>query len=164
MDRGNGFARRVCDPNPEHRFAQVVHAGKVYPIPNGFSLMQPTQMAAILASPLLSWSGRLRILGEYFVRPRVSSEDESVESFAVRRLGRECFDRLVEPIVGGIFTARAETLSMHATMAQFVAMEKEHGSLIRAALAKRKSENQADKTARKATGARYDQFIAPKQG
>ena len=159
-----GIRNEFVSPNPKYRFAQVVQAGRVYPIPNGFSLMQPTQMAAILMSPILSLSGRLRILGEYFVKARNINEDESVESFAVRRLGRECFDRLVEPIVGGIFTARSETLSMQATMAQFVEMEKNHGGLIRAAFAKRKSEQRSDTMARKATGARYDQFMAPKLG
>jgi oxygen-dependent protoporphyrinogen oxidase len=159
-----GIRNEFVSPNPKYRFAQVVQAGRVYPIPNGFSLMQPTQMAAILMSPILSLSGRLRILGEYFIKARSSNEDESVESFAVRRLGRECFDRLVEPIIGGIFTARSETLSMQATMAQFVEMEKKHGGLIRAAFAKRKSEHNSDTMARKATGARYDQFMAPKLG
>lgn len=159
-----GLRGEFISPNPKHRFAQVAFHGKVYPIPNGFSLMQPTQMAPVLKSPLLSFAGRLRILGEYFVEKRKETTDESVESFAVRRLGRECFDRLVEPIVGGIFTARAETLSMQATMQQFVAMEKNHGGLIRAALAKRSSQQPSDAVARKASGARYDQFLAPKQG
>jgi oxygen-dependent protoporphyrinogen oxidase len=159
-----GIRSDFISPNPEHRFAQVVRAGKIWPIPNGFSLMQPTQMDAILWSPILSVRGKLRMLGEYFIRSKANDQDESVESFAVRRLGRECFDRLVEPIIGGIFTARAETLSMKATMEQFLRMEKEHGGLIRGALAKKKSEAKPDQSARKATGARYDQFLAPRQG
>jgi protoporphyrinogen/coproporphyrinogen III oxidase len=159
-----GIRKEFASPNPDHRFAQVVRSGRIYPIPNGFSLMQPTKMGAILVSPILSLRGKIRVLWEYFVPRRTLTVDESVESFAVRRLGRECFDRLVEPIVGGIFTARAETLSMQASMPQFVEMERENGGLIRGALAKRKSESQSDSSARKATGARYDQFIAPAQG
>lgn len=158
----------ICDefigPNADHRIAQVVRNGKVFPIPNGFSLMQPTRLSAVLTTPILSPAGRLRLLSEFFVKQRKSDEDESVESFAIRRLGRECFERLVEPIVGGIFTARAETLSMQAAMPQFVAMEKEFGGLIRGALAKRKSQSRSERSARQATGARYDQFLAPKKG
>ncbi|MCU0711719.1 MAG: protoporphyrinogen oxidase [Pirellula sp.] len=164
MIREMGLRDEFISPNPEHRFAQVVRAGRIYPIPNGFSLMQPTKMGAILTSPILSLSGKLRVLGEFFIPKRNDPADESVESFAVRRLGRECFDRLVEPIVGGIFTARAETLSMNASMPQFVEMEQKSGGLIRGAIAKRKSETKSDSSARKANGARYDQFIAPKQG
>ena len=69
-----GIRNEFVSPNPKYRFAQVVQAGRVYPIPNGFSLMQPTQMAAILMSPILSLSGRLRILGEYFVRLEISTK------------------------------------------------------------------------------------------
>ena len=159
-----GVRDEFIAPKPDHRIAQVVRGGKVLPIPNGFSLMQPTRLSSVLASPVLSPAGRLRLLAEFFVKPRKVDEDESVESFAVRRLGRECFDRLVEPIVGGIFTARAETLSMQAAMPQFVAMEREYGGLIRGAIAKRNSQSREERSARQATGARYDQFLAPKQG
>ena len=159
-----GVRDEFMGPKPDHRIALVVRDGNVLPIPNGFSLMQPTRLSSVLASPVLSPAGRLRLLAEFFVRQRTADEDESVESFAVRRLGRECFDRLVEPIVGGIFTARAETLSMQAAMPQFVAMEREYGGLIRGAIAKRNSQSRAERSARQATGARYDQFLAPKQG
>lgn len=159
-----GIREQFISPKADNRWAQVVRNGKVLPIPNGFSLMQPTRLSSIVFTPVLSLAGRLRLLAEFFVKQRVSTDDESVESFAVRRLGRECFDRLVEPIVGGIFTSRAETLSMQAAMPQFAAMEREFGGLIRGALAKRKSQNTAERSARQATGARYDQFLAPKQG
>lgn len=151
-------------PEKDFRIAQVVRKGKLLPIPNGFSLMQPTRMGAILATPILSPAGKLRVLKEYFIPPKTSNDDESVQSFAIRRLGRECFERLVEPIVGGIFTAKADQLSMQAAMPQFLRMEKEHGGLIRAALAKKHSPNAETKSAREASGARYDQFLAPKRG
>jgi oxygen-dependent protoporphyrinogen oxidase len=114
--------------------------------------------------------------------PTHNPEDESLESFAVRRLGREAFDRLVEPIVGGIFTAEAAKLSLVATLPQFPAMEQEFGGLIRAAVAKRKSTRKsmreqlrnrspndrsrqpATDINRKASGARYEQFRAPTKG
>ncbi len=160
-----GIEDEFIAPNLDHRFAQVVCRGRMYPIPSGFSLMQPSRLIPLLASPVLSLSGKLRALGEYFVSARTGSDaDESVESFAVRRLGRECFDRLIEPIVGGIFTARAETLSMQAAMPQFVKMEREHGGLIRAAFAKRSLSTGSELSARRASGARYDQFLAPRQG
>lgn len=159
-----GLREEFISPKPDHRLAQVVRGGKVVPIPNGFSLMQPTRFSSILKTNALSLRGKLRLAGEYFVKRRESQLDESVESFAIRRLGRECFERLVEPIVGGIFTARSETLSMQAAMPQFVSMERQHGGLIRGALAKRKNQDPADQSARQATGARYDQFLAPKKG
>jgi oxygen-dependent protoporphyrinogen oxidase len=53
---------------------------------------------------------------------------------------------------------------MQAAMPQFVAMEREYGGLIRGAIAKQKNQEAAERSARQATGARYDQFLAPKQG
>ena len=99
---------------------------------------------------------------EYFVPRRESNEDESLESFALRRLGREAYENLVEPIVSGIFTADPKTLSMQATMPQFVEMERVHGGLIRGHLRSRKT--QAKQIAGRASGARYDQFMAPAAG
>ena len=105
---------------------------------------------------------KIRLAKEFFIPRRESSEDESLESFAIRRLGREAFDSLVEPIVSGIFTADPQTLSMQATMPQFVEMERLHGGLIRGHLRSRKT--QAKQIAGRASGARYDQFMAPAAG
>ena len=162
--RQMGLESEFITPNKDYRIAQVVRNGRLYPIPNGFSLMQPTRMGSILATPILSMAGKLRVMREWFIPKKSSELDESVEAFAVRRLGRECFERLVEPIVGGIFTAKADQLSMQAAMPQFLRMEREHGGLIRAAFAKRRLQNAENRSAREASGARYDQFTAPRLG
>jgi oxygen-dependent protoporphyrinogen oxidase len=111
------------------------------------------------------------LLSEFFVPKRDSKEDESLEDFACRRLGKEAFVRLVEPIVGGIFTADPQKLSMQATLPQFVEMEREHGGLIKGWLAQRRRNRNSPKVAgsrgaieQQASGARYAQFLAPKQG
>jgi protoporphyrinogen/coproporphyrinogen III oxidase len=159
-----GIAPELIRPNENYRWASVVCRGNLQPIPVGFSMLQPTRLRSVLQSPILSWSGKARLVAEQWISRRTSLEDESLESFAVRRLGREVFERLVEPIVCGIFTAKADQLSMQAALPQFVAMEREHGSLIRAARAKRKSDEAQTDSAREATGARYDIFAAPRGG
>ena len=50
--------------------------------------------------------------------------DESLASFARRRLGREAFERLVQPLAAGIYTADPEKLSLAATMPRFLEMER----------------------------------------
>jgi len=179
LSRLVGAQEMLIRPNQESRLARVVCRGKIYPIPEGFSLMQPAQLLPILKSPILSFAGKLRLLGEYFVSERisdgVSDGDESLKSFAIRRLGREAFDRLVEPIIGGIFTADAGLLSMQAAMPQFVEMERKFGGLIKAARCSAKSSSSREsndtkdahrhsQSSQKATGARYDQFMAPRDG
>jgi protoporphyrinogen/coproporphyrinogen III oxidase len=157
-----GLTDSLIRPNQRGRQAFVLIDGKIHPIPAGFSLMQPTRIGSILRSGALSWHGKLRLLREFWVPARKISGDESLESFATRRLGREAFEKLVEPIVSGIFTANPATLSMAATMPQFLQMERTAGGLIRGYLAAKKQDAAA--AARKASGARYDQFVAPACG
>ncbi len=160
--KSTGFDSELISPNQQGRQAFVLNRGQILPIPAGFSLMQPTRVASILSTRTLSWSGKLRLLGEYFVPKRASDEDESLQDYALRRLGSEAFENLVEPIVSGIFTADPARLSMQATLPQFVAMEKKHGGLIRGHLAARRDD--ASAAAKRASGARYDQFLAPRLG
>ncbi len=158
-----GLLPSLIHPNAQGRQAFVFSQGRSHPIPAGFSLMQPTRVMSILTTRVLSPSGKLRLLREYWVPRRSdSATDESLESFAIRRLGKEAFERLVEPIVSGIFTANPKTLSMAATMPQFLQMEREHGGLIRGYLASKRQDAAA--AARRASGARYDQFMAPREG
>lgn len=157
-----GLEETLIQPRDGDRRAFVLSKGKLHPIPAGFSLMQPTRVWSVLTTPTLSLSGKLRLLSEVMVARRDVEEDESLESFVTRRLGREAFEALVEPIVSGIFTADPTKLSMQATMPQFVEMERRHGGLIRGHLAAKKMDAAA--VARKASGARYDQFMAPRQG
>jgi len=153
-----GFADQLLAPNLEHRRALVVCNGQLYPVPEGFLLMQPSRMWPILTSPLLSVRGKLRLLAERFVPPRRETGDESLATFARRRLGREAFDRLVQPLASGIYTGDAEQLSLAATLPRFIDMERRHGSLIKAALRDRHANAAAD------AGARYSLFAAPRDG
>ena len=109
---------------------------------------------------------------EYFVprphsqRDAAAPRDESLASFARGRLGREAFDRLVQPLVGGIYTADPEKLSLAATLPRFLQMEAEYRSLIRAAWQRRKSHHRMKTQAshERASGARYGMFVAPRDG
>lgn len=167
--RAMDMADEFIPPEADNRRAMVLFRGKPVPIPGGFSLVQPTRILPVLTTPLLSIAGKARLLWEYFVPARTDKADECLRDFAVRRLGKEAFERLVEPIVGGIFTADPKRLSMQATLPQFVAMEKEHGGLIRGWLAQKRNKGERRKGGRteieqQASGARYAQFLAPKKG
>ncbi len=63
-----------------------------------------------------------------------SLPDESLASFVRRRFGREALERLVQPLVGGIYTSDPEKLSLAATMPRFLEMERDRGSLLAATL------------------------------
>ncbi|HET9478707.1 MAG TPA: protoporphyrinogen oxidase, partial [Pyrinomonadaceae bacterium] len=83
--------------------------------------------------------------------------DESLASFVRRRLGREALERMAQPMVGGIYTADPETLSLRATLPRFLDMERDHRSLILAMLRKARSESGT-------SGARYSLFLSFDRG
>jgi protoporphyrinogen/coproporphyrinogen III oxidase len=131
-----GLEGEIIHTNEAHRRALVVSQGRLVPVPEGFVLMQPRQLLPLMHSPVLTGLGKLRAVAEPSVARCADVDgpdyDESVASFATRRLGREAFERLVEPLVAGIFVADATKLSLAATYPEFIAAERDHGSLWRA--------------------------------
>ncbi|MGE5194022.1 MAG: protoporphyrinogen oxidase, partial [Deltaproteobacteria bacterium] len=138
----------------------VLRKGTPVPVPEGFQLLAPVNVGAVLRSPIFSWPGKLRMALEYFVPRGSSTGDESLAHFVQRRFGREALERLVQPLVGGIYTSDPEKLSLRATMPRFLEMEREHGSLIRA-LRRQKGCEDDDPTP---SGARYGLFATPVNG
>ncbi|HEY3391146.1 MAG TPA: protoporphyrinogen oxidase [Lacipirellulaceae bacterium] len=158
---------QLIQTNEARRRAMVVRKGRLVPIPRGFYLMWPRKFWPILTSPVLSIRGKLRLLAEPWIKSTVAN-DESVASFARRRLGHEAFERLVQPLVAGIYTADPEQLSMAATMPQFWACEQENGSLrsLRTGrFSDRSTPGDAEELpAHDTSGARYALFASPKNG
>lgn len=163
-----GIETELMPTNPRHRRALVLRDRQLHPIPAGFVLMRPQQMHSLLRSPLLSWPGRLRICLEPLVPATLethgSAADETVAAFATRRLGREAYERLVEPLFAGIYVADGQKLSVAATMPEFLRDERESGSLYLAARAARWSSSAAQRSPQDAAGARYSAFVAPRNG
>jgi oxygen-dependent protoporphyrinogen oxidase len=70
------------------------------------------------------------VLGEIFA-PGPREVDETVAAFAARRLGREGFEKLIDPMVSGVFAGDSEALSLKSCFPRIHDVEREHGSLIR---------------------------------
>jgi protoporphyrinogen/coproporphyrinogen III oxidase len=149
-----GLGSRLRRTDDRFRRTYVVRQGRLRPLPEGFLLLAPTRAWPVLASGVFSWRGKLR-LGLDLVLPRRSgAADESLGSFVRRRLGREALERVAQPLVGGIYSADPDRLSLAATMPRFLALEREHRSLI---LGLRRTAR-AGETAG-ASGARWSLFV-----
>ena len=134
----------------------VYQAGRLWELPEGFFLMAPSKLLPFLRSGLFSAGAKLRVLLELLI-PRGGGGDESVRSFVERRFGREIFDKAAQPLLGGIYMADPEKLSLSATMPQFLEMEKRSGSVLRDLL-------RNPPTSRGESGARYGLFLTPAEG
>jgi protoporphyrinogen/coproporphyrinogen III oxidase len=156
-----GFEDQLVETDTEHRGAFVVRRGKLRKIPQGFIVMAPSRVWPVIATPILGPLGKLRMAAEFFVRQRQDDSDESLAAFVVRRFGRQTYERLVQPLIGGIYTGDPEKLSLQATMPRFREMERSHGSLIRAVMSQAARSSKAD---RDSSGGRYSMFVAPRDG
>lgn len=156
-----GFADQLLETDDQHRGAFVVRRGRLHRIPQGFIIMAPSRMWPVVTTPILSPWGKLRMAAEFFVPPRREEGDESLAAFVTRRFGQETYDRLVQPLIGGIYTGDPRLLSLQATMPRFREMEQGHGSLIRAIMRQVGRRTSAD---RNSSGGRYSMFVAPRRG
>jgi len=102
--------------------------GKLHPVPTG--------PWSLFSTGLLSPGGKLGLLGEPFRRRPEFDQEESVASFAARRLGPEIAERFVAPFISGIYAGDSNKLSVQAAFPGLAALEREHGSLIRGAFAR----------------------------
>ncbi len=159
-----GLTNQLVETDPSHRRSFVVRKGQLAPVPEGFVLMAPHRILPILTTPVLSWRGKLRVLMDLVIPRRDGEAEESLAAFVRRRLGREALDRLVQPLVGGIYTGDPNDLSLKATLPQYLAMEREHGGLIRAAWKQRSRDHVLRQHERQASGARYGMFVSLADG
>jgi len=87
---------------------------------------------SFFGSNLLSIQGRFRIIGELFARQTPPGQDTSLAEFARRRLGPEALERMLDPMVSGIFAGDPERMSLRACFPRIAELEETHGGLIRA--------------------------------
>jgi oxygen-dependent protoporphyrinogen oxidase len=130
-----GLAGEMLCSNDEHKGTFIYSGGRLHPLPEGVMLMVPTMIMPLVKSRLISWPGKIRMGMELFVPPRKDRKDESLAEFVTRRLGRECLEKIAEPLVAGIHTSNPDNMSVLATFPRFVEMERKSGSLIKSMVA-----------------------------
>jgi oxygen-dependent protoporphyrinogen oxidase len=160
-----GLESRLIQTNERHRRSFIVRNGRLLPVPEGFQLLAPTRFWPFVTTDIFSWAGKARMALDLFIpRRRIANgnEDESLAQFVRRRLGREAFERMAQPMIGGIYTADPEKLSLRATLPRFLEMERVHRSVIRAMWRQRLA--QSPEQTRGTSGARYSLFLSFDKG
>ena len=98
----------------------------------------PASAGDVLASGLLTWPEKLRALCEPFVSAAPAERDETVREFGDRRLGAAVSRVFLDALCIGIYGASPDQLSMRAAFPLVAALEREHGSLLKGMLARRR--------------------------
>lgn len=127
-----GLESSLITTRPEARKVYLAHHGKLELMPGGMALAIPTRITPMLKTPILSWLGKLRILGDLLLdsRERGPGDDESIDSFVARRFGREVADKIAGPLLGGIYAGDVGNLSIWSTFPQLAELETQHKSVI----------------------------------
>jgi protoporphyrinogen/coproporphyrinogen III oxidase len=160
-----GLADRLIETNPINRRSFIVRGGRLHAVPEGFQLLAPSRFWPFVTTGIFSWRGKARMALD-MILPRRSEanghDDESLAQFVRRRLGREALERMAQPMVGGIYTADPERLSLRATMPRFLEMERTHRSLIRGMWRARRGLSAQQQ--RGTSGPRYSLFLSFDEG
>ncbi|MGC3993662.1 MAG: protoporphyrinogen oxidase [Propionicimonas sp.] len=119
--------------------ARVVYLrsrGKLRPLPAGMGMVLPTRLGPFVTTGILSPADKLRA-GLDLVLPRQlrDGEDVAIGAFLRARLGGGIVRRFADPMVGGIYGAGVDELSLDAVLPSLRADEAAHRSLMLAALA-----------------------------
>ncbi|MHB8121549.1 MAG: protoporphyrinogen oxidase [Desulfuromonadaceae bacterium] len=137
--RALGVENNLHRSNDNARKRFIFSGGELHQLPDG--------APAFLKSRLISWPGKLRLALEPtpFIAPPPAGVDETLAAFGRRRLGGEALDKLIAPMVSGIFAGDPETMSLISCFPRIAELEREYGGLIRAMimLAKKKKREQA---------------------
>ena len=122
---------------PATASAAVWSRGGLHPLPAGQVMGVPADLRALAASGLLTGRELARVpLDAWLPRTHVGS-DVSVGAYVRSRLGSAVVDRLVDPLLGGVYAGSADRLSLAATVPALFARAREERSLLAAAQAVR---------------------------
>ncbi len=100
----------------------------------------PENPKAFLGTKLLSLRGKLRVMAEVIIPPKRGVEDETLQSFGYRRVGKEFTNVFLNAMSAGIFGSSPEVLSVNAAFPAVVRLEQDYGGLFRGMLKKKKKQ------------------------
>jgi len=125
-----GLEDDVIPTRDEHRGVALYSRGKLRSLPYGTGSSMVRKLEAYATSGVVSWSAKLRMAADLVLprgRPR---EDESMSDFFGRRLGREAVERIVDPLIAGIYSGDPDRLSIYSLFPRFPQMVAKRRSIL----------------------------------
>ena len=128
--------------------AFVYDKGSIHPIPGGSIMGIPTEMMPFVKATLISWSGKLRAGLDYFKKPYQLDKngDVSIGHFFQYHLGQEMMDKLIEPLLAGIYGGDIYKISLLSTFPHFIQVEQKYGNMVKGMMAAKMGHSKAGVT------------------
>ena len=130
---GLGPVLQLANPAAAKRF--IVRYGR----PNAL----PANLWQAITTPVFNFRGKLRVLAEPFIAQNRDNPDETLASFARRRVGQEFLDYAVNPFLGGVYACAPEDLCTRHALPRLWRLEQNHGSLVRGSIALMRAKRKA---------------------
>ncbi|OKI01163.1 protoporphyrinogen oxidase [Streptomyces sp. CB02923] len=128
LARAAGLGDRLQPPTTAT--AAVWTRGALRPMPKGHVMGVPGDPDLLAASGVISPAGMARIAEDETLERTEVGADVAVGEYVAARLGREVVDRLVEPLLGGVYAGDAYRISMRAAVPQLFEAARAERSLI----------------------------------
>ena len=128
--------------------AFVYDKGSIHPIPGGSIMGIPTEMMPFVKATLISWPGKLRAGLDYFKKPYQLDKngDVSIGHFFQNHLGQEMMDKLIEPLLAGIYGGDIYKISLLSTFPHFIQVEQKYGNMVKGMMAAKMGHSKAGVT------------------
>lgn len=128
--------------------AFVYDKGSIHPIPGGSIMGIPTEMMPFVKATLISWPGKLRAGLDYFKKPFQLDKngDVSIGHFFKYHLGQEMMDKLIEPLLAGIYGGDIYKISLLSTFPHFIQVEQKYGNMVKGMMAAKMGHSKAGVT------------------
>ncbi|MEU9034237.1 protoporphyrinogen oxidase [Streptomyces sp. NPDC048352] len=114
---------------PATTTARLWTRGALREMPRGHVMGVPGDTAPLAASGVLSAEGLARISADTALPPTEVGDDVAVGAYVAARMGREVVDRLVEPLLGGVYAGDAYRISMRAAVPALYEAVRTHPTL-----------------------------------
>ncbi len=130
LSREIGLEDEIIPTRDEDRGVALFSRGKLRSLPYGTGSSALRKIQAYVSSGVVSWPAKLRMAADVMLPRGPEREDESMADFFGRRLGREAVERIVDPLVAGIYSGDPEKLSIYSTFPRFPQMVARRRSLL----------------------------------
>jgi oxygen-dependent protoporphyrinogen oxidase len=109
----------------------ILIKNKLYKMPTGAYMGVPKQIRTFFTLDAVSMTGKIRALNDLVKRRSKMDEDQSLGAFMRHRFGNELVDKIIDPLLSGIYSGDLDQMSLMATFPNFYEMEQKYGSLVK---------------------------------
>ena len=125
-----GLGDEIIPTRDEDRGVALYSRGKLRSLPYGTGSSWVRKIGTYMSSGVVSWGSKLRMAGDLLLPRSQARDDESMADFFGRRLGREAVERIIDPLIAGIYSGDPDTLSIYSTFPRFPQMVAKNRSLL----------------------------------